>query len=287
MRAGALSDAQVGAYLKEHFVSTWKRVSTFTAIQKDGKTVIRVGGNVAIYFCTPDYEVIHAIAGPVGKDRFLSDARWAVETWKSAREKAGGDREKLVEAIREAHKSVSGTRVQRAAAPAQTLQSLLLDEPLLLFGEGSDVLRVEEFRYHVPALKQDVPKPQEPSLKKAEPGAAPAPNLQFQKALTTKTLVLAAGGRRNMHGYLADRGLPKLDEVYKDVFERVLAQRVTDQPVRTQEMPARGQTQTLRLYSPPAPPAPDMSARVRELQKQVEDLKKQLEELKAKDRRTY
>jgi hypothetical protein len=40
------------------------------------------GGNVASYFCTPDGQVLHVVAGPVKADELLREARWAVETYK-------------------------------------------------------------------------------------------------------------------------------------------------------------------------------------------------------------
>lgn len=51
-----------------------QKVGTFT-ITKAGKA----GGNVASYFCTPEGQVLHIIAGPVGADVFLKEARWVVE----------------------------------------------------------------------------------------------------------------------------------------------------------------------------------------------------------------
>jgi hypothetical protein len=65
--------------MKEHFVSSFQKVGTFTRAgwQKQG-------GNVVSYFTTPKGKVLHVIAGPVDAQTFLSETRWAVEMWKLA-----------------------------------------------------------------------------------------------------------------------------------------------------------------------------------------------------------
>jgi hypothetical protein len=40
---------------------------------------VKIGGNVASYFCTPDLEVIHAVAGPAEAADFLEQARRALD----------------------------------------------------------------------------------------------------------------------------------------------------------------------------------------------------------------
>ena len=36
------------------------------------------GGNVVAYFCTPDFEVLHAVGGTLSPAEFLKQAEWAV-----------------------------------------------------------------------------------------------------------------------------------------------------------------------------------------------------------------
>lgn len=72
--------AKVGKYLNTHCVAAVQKVATFNIV--GGKQ--KQGGNVAAYFCTPDRQVLHAIAGQVDEARFLQEARWAVETWNLA-----------------------------------------------------------------------------------------------------------------------------------------------------------------------------------------------------------
>ena len=74
-----MSDEAVGAYINDHFFSSYQKVGTFTIV--NGK---KQGGNAATYFCLPDGTVLNAIAGPVGAKEFLQEARWVVETHKGA-----------------------------------------------------------------------------------------------------------------------------------------------------------------------------------------------------------
>jgi hypothetical protein len=75
----ALANDRVAELVNEHFVATYLKVGTFQIINGQ-----KVGGNVASYFCLPDGAVVHAIAGPVDAQVFLREARWALETRKSA-----------------------------------------------------------------------------------------------------------------------------------------------------------------------------------------------------------
>ena len=64
---------------------------------------VKVGGNVAAYFCLSDGTVIHAVAGPLGARQFLQEARWAVDLRKLAASEAGGDVARYRAAIRKGH----------------------------------------------------------------------------------------------------------------------------------------------------------------------------------------
>ena len=75
----ALTNQEVGAYCKRHFVSAFQKVATF---QINGQQ--KQGGNVASYFCTADGQVLHAVAGPVDAQTFLREARWANDTYQLA-----------------------------------------------------------------------------------------------------------------------------------------------------------------------------------------------------------
>jgi hypothetical protein len=75
----ALADPRVADYLNENFVCTYLKVGKFQIVNGD-----KQGGNVASYFCLGDGQVVHVVAGKVGADKLLSEARWAYEVRKSA-----------------------------------------------------------------------------------------------------------------------------------------------------------------------------------------------------------
>ena len=75
----ALANQEVGAFLNEHFVSSFQKVATFRIVNGE-----KQGGNVASYFCTPEGRVLHVVVGPVAGAKLLEEARWVEETWKLA-----------------------------------------------------------------------------------------------------------------------------------------------------------------------------------------------------------
>jgi len=96
---GALAQAEVGDYLNKYFVSSYQKISNFT-IKGNGQ---KQGGNVASYFCTPDGRVLHAVAGPVGGQKFLQEVRWVEETWKLTELHEVKTLDQLQALFREAH----------------------------------------------------------------------------------------------------------------------------------------------------------------------------------------
>lgn len=80
---GALADPRVADYLNENFTSTYLKVGAFKKIGEN-----KIGGNVATYFCLSNGAVLHAIAGPVDANKFLQEARWALDTRKMAQAKS-------------------------------------------------------------------------------------------------------------------------------------------------------------------------------------------------------
>ena len=69
----------MGAFLAENFRSGWKKVGSFTIRETPNGGAIKIGGNVAAYFCTPDLRVIQGIAGNVTPEAFLKEAEFAME----------------------------------------------------------------------------------------------------------------------------------------------------------------------------------------------------------------
>jgi hypothetical protein len=75
----ALKDDKVAEFVNENFIATYLKVGTFQIVNGQ-----KQGGNVASYFCLGDGAVVHAVPGAVNARTFLSEARWAIETRKSA-----------------------------------------------------------------------------------------------------------------------------------------------------------------------------------------------------------
>jgi hypothetical protein len=75
----ALAKDKVGKYLNAHCVAAVQKVATFTVAGQQ-----KQGGNVAAYFCTPDREVLHVVAGPVNEEVLLREARWVMDAWSLA-----------------------------------------------------------------------------------------------------------------------------------------------------------------------------------------------------------
>ena len=155
----ALARPEVGKYLNRTFVSTYQKVGTFRLAGNQ-----KQGGNVAGYFCTPDGQVLHAIAGPVDGATLLREARWAVETYK-----------------------------------------------LALLESRDDMARVRLFfhKAHSDRLKQQY-------------------GLDLD-AQTPRRRRLDNQGR--VHLVLAAAGLPRIEQVYQLVFEKILNEKVSTAPV--------------------------------------------------------
>jgi hypothetical protein len=65
-------------------VAAHQQVGDFTATNVNGK-IVKQGGNVASYFCTPAGRVIHAVIGPVSADELLKEANWTLAAWDKAK----------------------------------------------------------------------------------------------------------------------------------------------------------------------------------------------------------
>lgn len=61
-------------------MATFQQAGDFSVVPVDGK-MVKNGGNVVSYFCTPDGRLVHAVGGPVDAQRLLEEARWASKTY--------------------------------------------------------------------------------------------------------------------------------------------------------------------------------------------------------------
>jgi hypothetical protein len=61
-------------------VAAHQQVGDFKVVEVNG-ALVKNGGNVASYFCTPEGRVLHAVTGPVPAESLLAEAQWALDVW--------------------------------------------------------------------------------------------------------------------------------------------------------------------------------------------------------------
>jgi hypothetical protein len=178
----ALADAEVGKYLNTYFVASFQKIGTFRVAGTQ-----KQGGNVASYFCTPDGQVLHVVAGPVNAADLLREARWVVETWKLAQlEKQEDD---------------AGLKTIFGKAHAERLR----------WEHG---LRQHE----LPARTDDL-----------------SPAVLTELLKRPKYQALKSQGR--VHVVLAAAPLAPIEQLYQVVFERILGETISTNPVQVAEPP--------------------------------------------------
>lgn len=219
---GALANAEVGRFINEHCIASFQKVGTFRIVGG-----AKQGGNVAAYFCAPDGRVLHCVAGPVGADRMLQDARWIVETAKTAIRESGGDGGKFKAMIRTAH--------------AQRLKALygLVVEPVtfdIAEPDPSSALTYQDPTGRPLAPKLPPPPLDGPdvtlarrALEAKQAAAAGGPGAFFLRDRRGIRWVLDNQGR--VHHLLAAHALVKIEKVYGAVFEGILGERISTKPV--------------------------------------------------------
>jgi hypothetical protein len=173
----ALANLSVGDYLNRHFVSAFQKVATFQV--NHGQ---KQGGNVAAYFCTPDGNVLHAVAGPVDAGTFLREARWANETYQLAQ--------------------------LEKPTPAQ----------LRVFFRKAHVDRLQQ-EHRIPLAQDRLPRPE-----------SVTPALLEQLLAQNPHLGLNNNGK--VHLLLAVAAMPTINDVYRVVFEGILNEKISTNPVR-------------------------------------------------------
>lgn len=101
---GALSDPFVSQILGQKFIATYEQVGDFTALRVRDE-VVKQGGNVVSYFCTPDLRVIHMVKGPVEANELLAAAKWAVRTHDLIKQSPKASLDDQMRIVQEAHLS--------------------------------------------------------------------------------------------------------------------------------------------------------------------------------------
>ena len=214
----ALADPKLGKYLDTHFVSAFQKVGTFRIVGKQ-----KQGGNVACYFCAPDGRVLHSIAGPVDAATMLREAEWIVETTKKSIADCKGDGGKFKVMIRTAHAEKLRKESGLTVAP------VTYDPP-----EAQDPNDALTYR-------DPTGRPLAPVLKPA-PIDGPDVNFRAQQELANKAAGAARvldrqgrgwvlGNQGRVHVLLAAHSMSTIDRIYASVFEGILGERISTQPV--------------------------------------------------------
>lgn len=219
---GALANAAVGEYLNQYFVSSFQKVATFRIVGKQ-----KQGGNVAAYFCAPDGRVLHCVAGPVNAATMLREARWVVETARSAIEASKGDGGKFKAAFRQAH-----------AAKLKAEYGLVV-EPVTFDAPEPDPKSPLQYRdasgkplapkLPPPPLDGPAVELEKKELASRQARAAESPGASPVLDRRGKRWVLGNQGR--VHMLMAAHSMAKIEKVYGSVFEGILNERISTRPV--------------------------------------------------------
>jgi len=224
----ALANPAVGKFVNENFCSSFQRVGTFRIVGKQ-----KQGGNVAAYFCAPDGRVLHCVAGPVNADVLLKEAKWVVETAHRAVKESKGDGAAFKAILRNAHadrlRNEYGLVVE-----AVTFDGYEEQDP-------NSALTYKDPTGRPLAPKLPPPPIEGPDVKlrhlqesaKSAAGAVPVQDRHG------KGWALPNQGR--VHQLLAAHGMAKIELLYGSVFEGILGERITTQPVQVVDpFPNRG-----------------------------------------------
>lgn len=65
--------------------------------------IVKNGGNVASYLCTPDGRVIHAVLGPVPADKLLAEMEWAVTSFQEILENSDAQWRQVLTSMKALH----------------------------------------------------------------------------------------------------------------------------------------------------------------------------------------
>ena len=110
----------MGELFAKNFVAAHQQVGDFTATNVNG-TIVKQGGNVASYFCTPGGRVIHAVIGPVGADELLKEANWALTAWNKAKQLRGLEPQQRQISLAHQGELPSSPRPNTRSSPAESL----------------------------------------------------------------------------------------------------------------------------------------------------------------------
>jgi hypothetical protein len=214
----ALNNPEVGKYLNEYFVSSFQKVATFKVVGGQ-----KQGGNVAAYFCAPDGRVLHVVAGPVDAATMLGEAKWVVETTKTAIAEAKGDGAKFKALFRRAH----AEKLRRELGVV--VEPITYDLPIEQDPKSALI-------YNDPSGRPLAPKLPPPPID------GPDVTLRAkQEAAQFAAGALALADRRGgqvwlnhqgrVHQLMAAHCMGQIETLYGTVFETILGEKISTKPV--------------------------------------------------------
>ena len=215
----ALAKPEVGRYINEHFVSSFQKVATFRIVNG-----VKQGGNVAAYFCAPDGRVLHCVAGPVNAAQMLHEARWVVDSVRRAMKES---KEKKV-----SFKSLFRTwHAQRLRREHGLVVEPVTFDPPTKKEDGPLTYRDPTGRPLVPALPPPPVDGPDVTFREAQADAAKSAGARGLRDRRGRRWVLGNQGR--VHRLMAAYSLIKIERLYGTIFQNILGERVSTQPVIT------------------------------------------------------
>jgi len=220
---GALANPEVGKFVNENFVSSYQKVATFKIVGG-----AKQGGNVATYFCAPDGRVLHSIAGPVDAATFLAEARWVVDTTRTAMKDADGNGGKFKAYFRKAHAQKLRDEFGLVVEP------VTFDPPDAQDEKDALTFRDPTGGYLAPRLPPPPIDGPDVSLEKKEferrqLNAAKGAGACGVADARGKRWVLPNQGK--VHQILAAHAMVKIEAIYGTVFENILGEKISTKPV--------------------------------------------------------
>lgn len=219
----ALANPEVGKFINEYFVASFQKVATFKIVNGQ-----KQGGNVAAYFCAPDGRVLHAVAGPVDAATMLREAKWVVETSKTAIEESKGDGAKFKTFFRKAHAAKLRDEAGIVVEP------ILYDPPEPMGDNDSLTYRDPTGRPLAPKLPPPPIDGPDVTLDKKEferrqNAVNNAPGARY--ADCAKGGRVAVSNQTLVHQIMAAHALIPIERVYGTVFENILGEKISTKPV--------------------------------------------------------
>ena len=223
---GALTDAKVGAYVNENFVTSYQKVGTFKIVGNN-----KQGGNVASYFCAPDGRVLHCVAGPVDAATFLTEAQWVVDTLRAANKASKGEGAKFKEIFRKAHAEKllydTGLKVEPITWDIETTT----DKDALQYKDPSG----RPLAPKLPPPPIDGPDvrltDKEFNARQQRTNGVPGARMEVCVGKGGEVRKVVVNNQAIVHQLLAAHSMQKIETMYGTVFENILGEKVSTKPV--------------------------------------------------------